>query len=181
MRLFIAVEVSEKVRDAVARILRDLKETARHSRFVKPEKLHLTLQFLGLVEADKLEPIKRSIDEATTNETKLTLAYRRGGAFGRPSAPKVLWIGVEGEVPKLAAIQKKIEQALKPQGFEPEHRDYSPHLTLARAKSFKGDRELAACIPKLETFEVQNDEVKRVVLMESIKGEYRVIHAADLA
>lgn len=180
MRLFIAVEVSDRVREAVAKLLPDLQAAAPHSRFVRPQKLHLTLQFLGSVEPAKAEALNQAMADAARGQPKLKLSYRGGGAFGKPSSPKVLWIGVEGEVEKLKAIQKSLEQALKPQGFEPEHRDYSPHLTLARAKSMRGDRQLTACVAKLQTFEVSDDVVARVILMESHQGEYRVLHAASL-
>jgi 2'-5' RNA ligase len=180
LRLFVAVEVSDAVRDAVAQRLTALKVAAPNSRFVKPEKLHLTLQFLGKVEQAQLDAIITAIDTAATEVKPFQLGYSGGGSFGA----RVLWIGVTGELEALKALQQAVQSRLAKLGFEPEHREYSPHLTLARAKSLRGDKALKGAVELLSDFDVAPATVTRIVLMQSMQnkegGEYRVLHSAAL-
>ena len=184
MRLFVAVEVSQAVRDAIAALLPELEATAAHSRFVKPEKMHLTLQFLGSVDPTRVEAIGSALQTAAAGQGTVSLSFKAGGSFGSARSPRVLWVGVEGEVPKLIALQQRIAKHLEPLGFPPETRPYSPHLTLARARNVRGDRQLRACVEKLATFSVPGEQVSRVVLMESVQdsagGRYRVVEAVQL-
>ncbi|MFP2910467.1 2'-5' RNA ligase family protein, partial [Pyxidicoccus sp. 3LFB2] len=59
-----------------------------------------------------------------------------------------------------------------PLGFEPEHREYTAHLTLARAKDPRGDPALARCAQALEASDFGEGRVDRLVLFESKGGHY---------
>lgn len=184
IRLFVAVEISEEVRHAVAKKIEALREIAKHSRFVSAEKLHLTLQFLGWVDDSKVTAITEAVDRAARAGQPLTLHYEGGGAFGSKKSPRVLWVGVSGDLNPLRTVQRAVELELQPLGFEPEKREYSPHLTLARAKQLRGDRELVKAVEALQGVTFGDTRVKELILMQSlaVKGgsEYRPLHRAKL-
>jgi 2'-5' RNA ligase len=66
------------------------------------------------------------------------------GVFPRPQAPRVVWLGVDGELAKLRALQADVERFVAPLGFPAEQREFSPHLTLGRTDKGARTQELAA-------------------------------------
>ena len=132
-RLFVAIDLPEEVKNAVAAIGRDLPG-ARH---VTREQLHLTLRFIGEVDDEMLNAIRTALTEVTGTSFPLTL--RGVGHFPPGKQPRVLWVGLEKSAP-LLELQQEVEQALNKAGIPPEERNFSPHLTLARLKETPPDK-----------------------------------------
>ena len=84
----------------------------------------------------------------------------------------MLWADVRGETAALKALQADASSALEPLGFKPEHREYTAHLTLARAKDPRGDPAIARCVKALEGSDFGEGRVDRLVLFESKGGHY---------
>ena len=179
-RLFVAVELPsswlEAFRqhiEAVRGLLARSPETRdAHVRWVRPEGIHLTLQFLGEVPARRRRDIETALAVAVAAPPDLRLEMGRTGSFDR-GAPRVLWVGVNGQTRELTALAGRVDAALAGAGFAPERRVFAPHLTLARLPDelplacrqrivqTAGQVELIACEP----FVVQN-----IVLMRSHLG-----------
>jgi len=174
MRLFVAVTLGEAVEAEASAGIQRLKGLAPRARWVPAANLHLTLHFLGEVEAERVPALQEALVRVGPAHAPLVLTIEGGGAFGSPSHPRVLWAGVGGETKALGALQADVVEALKPLGFEAEHRDYTAHLTLARAKVPRGDRELAECARALHGARWGEARVDRLVLFESLKGKYHV-------
>jgi 2'-5' RNA ligase len=100
--------------------------------------LHLTLRFLGSVEAGTLERLAVSLRELPFTPFEARLGGL--GSFGRGSGVRVLWIGILAGGEELARLAAEIEWRCREAGLEPEERPYSPHLTLARARDRRGAR-----------------------------------------
>ncbi|MFP2930804.1 2'-5' RNA ligase family protein, partial [Pyxidicoccus sp. 3LG] len=77
-----------------------------------------------------------------------------------------------GATDALKALQADAASALQPLGFEPEHREYTAHLTLARSKDPRGDPALARCAHALSESDFGEGRVDRLVLFESKGGHY---------
>ncbi|RII29183.1 MAG: RNA 2',3'-cyclic phosphodiesterase [Geobacter sp.] len=122
-RLFVAIDLPEKIRSELA----NLREELPGARWVAGDQLHLTLRFIGEVEARQ----QGDIDEALrhVHDEPFSLTLRQVGHFGRPG--RVLWVGMD-RPPTLLALQQKVEAALALTGTPPEERPFSPHITLAR-------------------------------------------------
>lgn len=174
MRLFVAVTLGSAIESAALAELPRLEGLAPRARWVPPTHLHLTLSFLGEVDAEKAEAVKQALAGVGPSHAPLVLTIEGGGTFGAPSHPRVLWAGVGGDTRALGALQADVAAALKPLGFEPEHRAYTAHLTLARAKVPRGDRQLAECVRALENAKWGEARVDRLVLFESLGGQYHV-------
>jgi len=134
MRLFIAIELPEDIRRSIATVQQRLKTAGVDANWTRPEGIHLTLKFLGEVPEAKVAGILQGMTDAARGAGPLRLEVSGAGAFPNVKVPRVLWLGLEGDIEKLAALQQAVEDAMAAAGFEREDRTFSPHLTLARIK-----------------------------------------------
>lgn len=167
MRLFIAVDLAPGVLEETGGLVERLRRFAPEAKWVKPESLHVTLAFLGEVPDEQRPEIDRVVQAVASAHQPLKLRARGGGAFGTKRHPRVLWVGLEGEIEKLASIQGALSRALQPLGFEPESRPFKPHLTLARARDPRGDEALARCVEVLGRTDLGESAVFSLVLYRS--------------
>jgi 2'-5' RNA ligase len=135
VRCFIAIELP----DGVKRGLRELQAQLKAScpapvKWVEPENIHITLKFLGNVALAKIDAITEAMVQAVQGTPPLSLEVKELGVFPNPRRVQVVWVGLGGEVDKLARLQQRIESNLEKLGFPPEGRRFTPHLTLARVR-----------------------------------------------
>lgn len=136
LRLFVALELPAPILDALAQTQDALQAQMprRAVRWVRGEGIHLTLKFLGETPARQREPIAAAVAAACAGYGPLTLRAAGLGCFPNPARPRVVWVGLEGDLAALGALQRAVESALEPLGFRPEGRPFSPHLTLGRVR-----------------------------------------------
>ena len=136
IRAFVAVSVSESVLQRCREIGDRLRELNLEGRFARARSLHLTLQFLGNIEEEKVAQIEKVLQETGRESMPFSLEIRKLGVFPNLSRPRILWIGVyPAEV--LSDLQGSLQQSLEPLGFPVQDRPFHPHLTLLRFKSLK--------------------------------------------
>jgi 2'-5' RNA ligase len=143
IRSFIAIELPEAVKTGLQQLQTEL--TLPRYSFVKcvsPEGIHLTLKFLGNISAQKVTDITGVMEQASQGVNPFQLQLTEVGAFPNMRRPRVLWVGIKGEVDKLVGWQQRIDMGLVPLGFAKEARPFTPHLTLARLRDncSPGDR-----------------------------------------
>lgn len=146
LRLFFAVELTEEVRALAAEHASRLRQSFPDVRagWERPEKLHVTLKFLGDVDAARVSSLQGAAEAATRGLSTFTLAAEGTGSFPPRGAPRVLWLGLRDDSGGLARLQGRLEQECEREGFPRETRPFKPHLTLARLRTPHGARELAA-------------------------------------
>jgi len=133
VRCFIAVELPEEIKKGLKNLQAQLKSGGQFpAKWVDPYSTHLTLKFLGNVAEDRLGEITKAMEEASRGLFPFNLEVKGLGVFPNPRRVQVAWVGVSGEVEKLANLQRRLETKLVPLGFAPENRRFTPHLTLAR-------------------------------------------------
>ena len=133
MRLFVALDFPNVVRDALRDLIARLQPECRGAKWVRPEAMHVTLKFIGEVDAAKLEPIGAAL--ATVHSAQPVDMHFRGlGFFPNERRPRVLWCGVEASA-NLAELAASVDRALPPLGVAAESREFVPHLTLARFRA----------------------------------------------
>jgi len=126
-RLFVAIDLNESAKEAVASICRGMPGV----KWIDPDHLHLTLRFIGDADESLFLRIKREL--AAVSASPFPLLLRGVGRFPPKRDPRVLWVGVDrGE--EVIGLQGQIERALVRTGLEPEGRAFSPHITLARLR-----------------------------------------------
>lgn len=175
LRLFVALELREDVRQAIRELIADLKPLARGARWVRPEGMHVTLKFIGYVAEDQLDPIQAALAEIRSPQP-VDLHFRGVGFFPNDKRPRVIWCGTEASA-NLVPLAKDIENALEPLGIAPETRDFVPHLTLARFPQPAKLPELARAAGEMESRELGRARETEFHLFESIlhpsSAEYR--------
>ncbi|MGQ9824209.1 MAG: RNA 2',3'-cyclic phosphodiesterase [Desulfotomaculales bacterium] len=147
LRLFWAVNLPPAIKARLAALQEKLKEARADAKWVEEENLHLTLQFLGNVEASRVSAILAGMQSTVGNFPAFRLRISGLGFFPDARRPRVLWAGTAGDLSSLRQLQKLVEKANLSFGFGPEKREFSPHLTLARLRSPRG---LGPLIKKVE-------------------------------
>ena len=176
IRAFIAVEIDPQTVRQIFAVLADLKPLIPGIRWVSPANFHFTLNFLGDIEENKIEPIAQALELALRPFPRFTINAKDLGVFPDPKRPRVLWIGLEGK--KLLELASKVERALDPLGFVPEKRDFKPHLTVGRWRQFDGSsRKLVEELKKWQGHEFGEFTVAEVIFFQSeLKREGAIHH-----
>jgi 2'-5' RNA ligase len=135
LRVFIAIELPGELITALRNFQAGLKLPG-HSfvKWVEPGSIHLTLKFLGNVDVKQVDRVKDGIIKAVKSCEPFNLTTGGSGCFPSLKKPRVLWLGLEGDVENLLSLQKKIDDTMALQGFAREPRPFTAHLTLARLR-----------------------------------------------
>ena len=169
MRLFAAVDLSRETRDAMAaeqqRIKASLGPAAAHLKWVRPDKAHLTLVFLGEVHTDDVPRLVAAMSQ-DVDEPAFDISFSGRGVFPARGAPRVLWIGISAGIDHLRSLQREVARRIATHGLALETRDFHPHLTVARwAASRPSDGGRALGHKQAEI--IACEKVARVTLFES--------------
>jgi 2'-5' RNA ligase len=131
LRLFVAINLPPDVQSALGAIQQEAPDLSRNVRWALLEQLHLTLKFLGPIDAALVPEIEVALSVAVKNSSVMTLRAEGIGCFPNPNRPRILWAGIAGELDRLLDLQSRVEKALN-RWVEPEKRPYAGHVTLAR-------------------------------------------------
>lgn len=167
MRLFVAVEIPEGLKEAVAALQARIRSAAVVAKWSRPQGLHLTLKFLGEVRESRVPEILQALAPALSEREWFRLGFEGLGAFPNPAAARVVWLGSGGEVGKLVALQAAVDQAMAGLGFARDDRPYTPHLTIGRIRQI---RKRDAWLREFEGFKnhrLPGFDVTSISLMES--------------
>ena len=168
MRLFVAINIDDAVKVAVAKLQQQFKQRLRNGnglKWVEPAIMHLTLKFLGEVDESRIEEINDAIMLACLEKKAFEFELSAVGIFGRPA--KVLWLSSEKQSSELIALADSVEQAMQELGFEKESRPFSLHLTLARVKDSGVERNLRQIANEYQNVELPPVTVDSVCLYKS--------------
>jgi len=167
-RIFVAVDISVQARSKAAAYIETLRNEFREVRvgWDKPEKLHLTLKFLGDAGENQLETLNKIVREIAGKISKFNVQIAETGVFPNARSARVLWIDVKDKAENLAKINNLLEAECAKIGFEREKRKFVPHLTIGRIREPNRAGELAN--KHLENkFEPVEFEVSEIVIYES--------------
>jgi 2'-5' RNA ligase len=152
-RLFVALEPTEAVRRRIAAAVAALRKAggraASDVRWLPPENVHLTLQFLGAVPHARVADVTAAVAACAAAAGPLSLEVRGAGGFPNARRARVVWLGLGGDVAALAALVQELGRRLAPLGFAPEERPFSPHLTVGRAREARGSPGLAGALAEV--------------------------------
>ncbi|HET9402508.1 MAG TPA: RNA 2',3'-cyclic phosphodiesterase [Candidatus Acidoferrales bacterium] len=136
MRLFVAIDLSDSVREAIATFVQKMRAACPSAKWARVEGLHVTLKFIGEVKEPVISQIADALAEVhASNPVDLNVCGT--GFFPSSKRPRVFWAGMQAS-PNLASIALDIDARLEPLGIVRETREFKPHLTLARFDSPRG-------------------------------------------
>ncbi len=189
LRLLVAVTLPAEAHEALAGVIAKLRAAElRGVRMVAPEGVHITLKFLGNVDASRVPALSDALDAAAGGVAPFELALEGVDAFPGAGPPRVLWAGVTGETEELAELARNVDEACADLGFPRERRAFSPHLTIARLRDTAGaeDRRraaealAAAGLDRSAGFRVDGLHLVKSTLTPS-GAVYELLHTARLA
>jgi len=146
IRTFIAIELSSEAHHALADLQNRLKTVVppKAVRWTAPQNIHLTLHFLGDITVDDAEKASQAIDVTTLAYNPFLLTLEKLGCFPNIRRPRIVWVGVLGDITVLTSLHHDLGDRLKTAiNFAPEARPYSPHLTIGRVSKGIPSRHLA--------------------------------------
>ncbi len=132
IRSFLAILLTEPVRQSVATEIDRLRPLSRAVAWVPAQNLHLTLQFLGQQSEARLAEAHGAVEEVAARTAPLSLSLYGIGAFPGIERPRILWVGVTEGALEVRALQSRVAGALVARGFPGESRPWHPHLTIGR-------------------------------------------------
>ncbi|MBL8045349.1 MAG: RNA 2',3'-cyclic phosphodiesterase [Anaerolineales bacterium] len=189
LRIFTALELPASALKELGEIVSRLKpECPRETvRWVRPEGVHLTLQFYGDAEIAVVEKLTAQLAVAAQTCGPLMFTLKELGAFPTFMRPRVLWVGLSGSVAELKQLQRQVETVSRAAGFEPEKRAFAPHLTLGRVNQPLRPQEHGRLANAVKSFRLPNNApftCAHLSLMESQLGsggaKYTQLWAAPL-
>jgi 2'-5' RNA ligase len=135
MRLFIALDIDEEIRQRIGRFLDSISGFSAEARWVRLESMHITLKFIGEKAGEILSSLQEKLQDVKVPPFQLTFAGT--GFFPTPKSARVFWIGIQADS-QLQSLAAAIEEATAQLGIPKEDRAFSPHLTLARKTGGSG-------------------------------------------
>ncbi len=172
-----ALDLTDEIREALREPIARLNPLSKSARWARPEGMHVTLKFIGHVEAAKLDAIRAALARVRS-DAPVEMQIRGVGFFPDERQPRVLWCGIEASA-ILAPLAAEIERTLEPLGIPREERKFTPHLTLARLKDLRGVDDLVRAAGEMKSRVFGSTRASEFHLFESVTkpsgAEYRKI------
>lgn len=152
MRVFIALEVPERIKRELFKIQKELKTKGIQFQLVKPEIAHLTLSFLGEVPQNKIVSVENILEKIAQEISLVKLRLNKVDCFPSPLKARTIFLSLEGELGKLKVLALKISKNLKKENVWFDKKPFVPHLTLGRLKR---QQNLEKAIKKIKVHKIE--------------------------
>lgn len=168
MRVFVAVDISAEVRREVSRRIDFLRSKFSNLRvgWDKPEKLHLTLKFLGGIDEQQLQDLIIATEKAVQGISPFELTIAGANVFPFKGRARVLWLDIAKGKETLKKLNERLEDECLAVGFERGEHEYTPHLTIARLREPHNSAELAK-LHVTTHFPAISFQVNEIIIMKS--------------
>ena len=134
IRSFLAFELPPEIREQIETVSKELQKTRMPVRWVKVDNIHLTIIFLGSVSEDIIDDIKEKVQVVVKGFSPIKVGLNDVGVFPNWRRPRVIWVGLDGEIEKLSILRNELQEKLKVLGVREEKRPFRAHLTMGRFK-----------------------------------------------
>jgi len=167
IRTFIAIELPEKIVAAISNIQESIRSYGFKVRWVRPQNIHLTLKFLGNVREAETEAIGRALLASANGFAPISMTAKGFGVFPGIKRPRVLWVGVGGQINELIQFQQSLDEELAGIGFPREKRAFKGHLTMGRVKAKIDPKRLLEALKEFAGFESEPFVADKMILFKS--------------
>lgn len=134
VRTFFGFELPPEVPRRAAGLRTLVDDPKQAVRWVKGTNIHLTVRFLGATPRKAVEEIAAATQKKLEGFPSLHVRIEGTGVFPKPTRPRVVWLGVTGDIARLQELEENIHQVVEPIGFPREKREFIPHITLGRVR-----------------------------------------------
>ncbi|NCC50520.1 MAG: RNA 2',3'-cyclic phosphodiesterase [Spartobacteria bacterium] len=184
VRAFIAIEVSDAVREALAFTTRTLRKTQARVSWVPAQNMHISLAFLGDIFGAKARVLAHALEGIAAELPPFTLEVRGLGTFGGRRKPRVIWAGVACIPEPLKALHDQVSLAVLDAGVLLDERPFCPHVTLGRIRASGKVDALTSAVGSAKDMHYGFVDIHRVLLMRSRLlpqgAQYSILHQAHL-
>lgn len=170
MRVFIAAEIDEKIKNNLFGIQECLRNASLPVKWVRPDNIHITLKFLGEIRETALVDVCLAVDEVLKDRQSFDIRICGMGVFPDLRRPRVVWVGIEDLDKCLAGLAYSIDNALCRIGFKSEKRKFVPHLTIGRVRSYHCADVLEKEIQNTGGIDLGKQLIDKITIMQSILG-----------
>jgi RNA 2',3'-cyclic 3'-phosphodiesterase len=167
IRAFLAIDLPASLRPILFRAQEELKKSGADVKWVPVGNIHITLKFFGNITEAQVADLSEAVTALAAGQKPLSLTVKAAGAFPSPKSPRVVWLGVGGDLDLIRNFHRRLDAAFATLGFPPEGRPFAPHLTLGRVKSPSGRAALTRCLVQLPPPDAAPFQVNEVVLFRS--------------
>ncbi len=167
IRTFVALDLPADVQKDLAAFCAPLQKLDVAVSWIRPDRIHLTLKFLGNVEEAAVDSIGDALRSAVEPIRPFALRPAGCGAFPSLREMRVVWVGVQGDLEPLKDLHRRVEEALERLGFARENRPFRAHLTLGRVKGRRGMKSLQEALVARQAYQGVIFDVSEVVLYKS--------------
>ncbi|MGD1975624.1 MAG: RNA 2',3'-cyclic phosphodiesterase [Desulfobacterales bacterium] len=167
LRTFIALELPPSLISLLAKVQEDLQSMGLRAKWVRPGNIHLTLKFLGNINSADIDNIGRAMVDAVGNINTFNLVAEGIGVFPGIKRPRVIWVGLKGQVQLLFAMQRLLEDNLAALGYKKEKRPFKGHLTLGRFKQRVNPDTIRRVLQELGDLTIEEFTARRVIFYKS--------------
>jgi 2'-5' RNA ligase len=134
IRSFLAFELPDDIKTIVTRVSGEIRKSPLDVRWVRPEFIHLTVVFMGDIESEQIPSMGESLGAVCSQHSPFTISLKPMGCFPNTRNPRVIWLGIDGDLERMSRFRDDLQHALSPFGIKEEERAFRPHLTLGRFK-----------------------------------------------
>jgi 2'-5' RNA ligase len=168
IRSFLAFELPPEIKMVVTGVFEDSRRSRLDVRWVKPEGIHLTVVFMGNIKTEDLEAMGNEIGRVCSDFSPFQIALKGIGCFPNFRNPRVVWLGLVGDVERMSRFRDRLQKQLLPFGIQEEKRPLKPHLTLGRfKKALRDEASLQKLMEKHKELASPECTVRELVLFKS--------------
>jgi 2'-5' RNA ligase len=168
IRSFLAFEQPAEITDILVQVCAALRKSRLDAGWVKPENIHLTIHFLGNVRTEHVPAMEEPIRNLCLTYAPFHISLRGMGCFPHSRSPRVLWIGLEGDLDRMGRFRDSLQDLMKAFGVKVEKRTFKPHLTLGRFRDAnRSHRELEDLLAKYRDLAGPVSTLSELVLFKS--------------
>lgn len=165
VRCFVALPTPPDVLRHITSLITTLQSVPSDVKWEHSEKLHITLKFLGNLKQEQIEKLIRGLEVVGKAFSSFEYTYDGVGAFPNLSSPRIFWVGTSPN-PSMTQLHKSVEEVARSINVSDENKPFHPHVTIGRAKGFKGINRLTAIL-KTVTFEPVNARCSALLVLRS--------------
>lgn len=151
VRSFLAINLSPETGLEIQEAVSRWGYLGKGVKWVKPGNVHLTVKFLGNLTEDQVARVSETLRTICAGTAPFKLELGSPGVFPNLRSPRILWLGLNGQLDCLEEFRNQVEKALAAQGFEPDNRPFIPHITIGRIKGRPPSRERLVRFLRSET------------------------------
>ena len=168
IRSFLAFELPLDIKRIVARVSGEIRKSTLNVRWAEVDNIHLTVVFMGNIRTEEIKAIEEASKKACLKHAPFDISVKGMGSFPNKRNPRVIWLGLNGDLERMSYFRNALQKALKPFGIKEEKRRFTPHLTLGRfRKSNRAYFQLDEFILRYKDLESPVRSLKELILFQS--------------